>query len=99
MQRESDEYIQLGRISKLDFRRLSGPLVIEHKELVDFDFHLVPITYHAVRTVKGQHRQTYSQDLFPYISLKNWLGEIDKRSKHFPLMIIWMILITFLLLM
>ena len=41
LQRESDEYIQLGRISKLDFRRLPGPLVIEHKELVDFDFPVI----------------------------------------------------------
>jgi len=35
-------------------------------------------------TLSPLYRQTYSQDLFPYISLKNWLGEIDKSSKHFP---------------
>ena len=35
-------------------------------------------------TLSPPYRETYSQDLFPYISLKNWLREIDKRSKHFP---------------
>ena len=35
-------------------------------------------------TLSAPYRETYSHDLFPYISLKNLLREIDKRSKHFP---------------
>lgn len=34
-------------------------------------------------TLLAPYRQINSPDLSPYVSLKNWLGEIDKRSKHF----------------
>lgn len=38
---------------------------------------------------------TISQDCSPYITLRNQLGEFARRSKHFPLMIILLILLTF----